>query len=43
MIKEELATAKRYPEGYPLRLLVNKQSDMKTVRLVVDTLKAMRL
>ena len=40
--KEELATAKRYPEGYPLRLLVNKQSDMKAVRLVVDTLKALR-
>jgi hypothetical protein len=40
--KEELATAKRYPEGYPLRLLVNKQSDMKAARLVIETLKALR-
>ena len=40
--KEELATAKRYPEGYPLKLLVKKESDMKAVRLVVSTLKALR-
>ena len=41
-IKEELATAKRYPEGYPLRMQVKKHSDMRVVRLVVDTLKALR-
>ena len=40
--KEELSTAKRYPEGYPLHLQVNKKSDMKAVRLVVETLKALR-
>ncbi|MCX6144984.1 MAG: DUF3788 family protein [Ignavibacteriales bacterium] len=40
--KEELVAAKRYPEGWPLHLHVNKQSDMKAVRLVVDTLKALR-
>ncbi len=40
--KEELAGAKRYLEGYPLRLKVKKESDMREVRLVVDTLKALR-
>jgi hypothetical protein len=40
--KEELVAAKRYPEGWPLRLHVSKQGDMKAVRLVVDTLKALR-
>ena len=40
--KKELAAAKRYPEGWPLRLQVKKQGDMKAVRLVVDTLKALR-
>ena len=40
--KEELASAKRYPEGYPLKLLVRKESDLRAVRLVVDTLKALR-
>jgi hypothetical protein len=40
--KAELAAAKRYPEGWPLRMQVNKQADMKAVRLVVDTLKALR-
>jgi hypothetical protein len=40
--KGELAAAKRYPEGWPLRLHVSKQGDMKAVRLVVDTLKALR-
>jgi hypothetical protein len=41
-VKEELAEAKRYPEGYPLKLLVKKESDMRGVRLVVGTLKEMR-
>ena len=41
-VKEELAEAKRYPEGYPLKLLVKKESDMSGVRLVVNTLKALR-
>ena len=40
--KEELAVAKKYPEGHPLHLQVNKRSDMNAVRLVVDTLKALR-
>jgi hypothetical protein len=41
-VKEELVAAKRYPEGWPLRLHVGKQGDMKAVRLVVDTLKTLR-
>jgi hypothetical protein len=40
--KEELVAAKRYPEGWPLRLHISKQGDMKAVRLVVDTLKTLR-
>ena len=40
--KEELKSAKRYPEGYPLLLGVSKKDDMKTVRLVVETLMSMR-
>ena len=40
--KKELAEAKRYPEGHPLRLEVKKEGDMKAVRLVVDTLKSLR-
>jgi hypothetical protein len=41
-VKEELESAKRYPEGYPLKLLVKKESDMKAVRLIVNTLKELR-
>jgi hypothetical protein len=40
--KEELAIAKRYPEGYPLKLQVKKESDVRAVHLVIGTLKAMR-
>jgi hypothetical protein len=40
--KEELSLAKKYPEGYPLRLSVNKKSDMKSVRLAIETLQSMR-
>jgi len=41
-VKKELNVAKRYPEGYPLRLLVSEEKDMKPVRLVVEMLKSMR-
>jgi hypothetical protein len=40
--KDGLQSSKRYPEGYPLLLTVGKESDMKPVRLVVETLTAMR-
>ena len=40
--KEELSVAKKYPEGYPLRLSVSKKSDMKPVRLAIETLRTMR-
>jgi len=41
--KKELESAKRYPEGFPLRLRVSKKGDMRAIRLVVDTLKSSRL
>jgi hypothetical protein len=41
-VKEAFAAAKKYPEGHPLHLLVNRQSDMRAVCLVVNTLKTMR-
>lgn len=41
-MKDGLQSAKRYPEGYPLLLNVGKESDMKPVRLVVETLMALR-
>jgi len=41
-LKKGLAEGKKYPEGHPLHLVVNKQSDMGAVRLVVDTLKSLR-
>jgi hypothetical protein len=41
-VKEALAAAKKYPEGHPLHLQVNKQSDMRTVLLVINTLKTLR-
>jgi len=40
--KDELKSVKRYPEGYPLRFKVARESDMKPVRLVVETLMSMR-
>lgn len=40
--KEELSQAKKYPEGYPLRFLVIRKSDMKPVRLVIEALNLMR-
>ena len=40
--KELLAAAKKYPEGYPLRLQIKKEGDMKVVCLVVEVLKALR-
>jgi hypothetical protein len=40
--KEELATAKKYPEGYPLRLEIKSKTDMRTVRAVIEVLKELR-
>lgn len=40
--KEELTLAKKYPEGYPLRFLVRKKSEMKAVRLVIETVLSLR-
>ena len=40
--KQELAAAKKYPEGYPLRFLVRRESDTKPVRLVIQILQSMR-
>jgi hypothetical protein len=40
--KEELATAKKYPEGYPLQLEIKGKADMRSVRLVIDVLKELR-
>lgn len=39
---DELKSAKRYPEGYPVRFEVGSKSDMNPVRLVVETLMSMR-
>jgi hypothetical protein len=38
-IREELATAKKYPEGYPLQLEIKSKTDMRTVRAVIEVLK----
>ena len=40
--KEELTSAKKYPEGYPLRFMVRRKSEMKAVRLVLDTVMSLR-
>ncbi|MGA9363282.1 MAG: DUF3788 family protein [Bacteroidota bacterium] len=40
--KEELAAAKKYPEGYPLRLEIKSKTDMRTVRTVIEVLKESR-
>jgi hypothetical protein len=40
--KAELAHTKKYPEGYPLMLHVKEARDMRSVRLVVETLKSLR-
>jgi hypothetical protein len=37
--KEELVTAKKYPEGYPLRLEIKSKTDMQEVRVVIEVLK----
>lgn len=37
-IKKELRSAKKYPEGYPLRLLVSRTSEMRVVRLILKVL-----
>jgi hypothetical protein len=41
--KEELMSARRYPEGYPLRITVSRETDFNAVRLVVRSLTSMRL
>ena len=41
-LRQELAAAKKYAEGYPLRLLVKRGSDMKSVRLIFRTLQSTR-
>ena len=41
-MREELKNAKRYPEGYPVRVAVKKKNDSAPVRTVVETLVAMR-
>lgn len=41
-VKQELTAAKKYPEGYPLRFLVKRESDMKSVRLAIQMLRSMR-
>jgi len=40
--KEELATARKYPEGYPLRLEIRSKTDMKIVRVTLEVLKELR-
>jgi hypothetical protein len=40
--KEQLAAAKKYPEGYPLRFEITKKTDMKDVRTVLEVLKELR-
>jgi hypothetical protein len=40
--KEELATAKKYPEGYPLRLEIKSKTGMRTVRVLLEVLKELR-
>ena len=41
-VREELRRAKKYSEGYPLRLSVSAKNDMRAVRLVVDALMSLR-
>lgn len=41
-VKQELSAAKKYAEGYPLRLSVKTESDMKSVRLVIGVLQSAR-
>jgi hypothetical protein len=37
-IKEQLKSAKKYPEGYPLRLEIGNKSDMQSVRTILTVL-----
>jgi hypothetical protein len=41
-VKKELKSAKRYPEGYPLRLLIARPSHMKSLHIVLELLKDCR-
>jgi uncharacterized LabA/DUF88 family protein len=40
--KEDLRKAKKYSEGYPLRLSVTRTADLKPARLIIETLLSMR-
>lgn len=41
-VKAELKAAKKYPEGYPLRLTIAKGSETKTARTAIDILIELR-
>lgn len=41
-IRNDLRSAKKYPEGYPLRLVISRPSDMKALRITLDLLKDSR-
>ena len=41
-IKSELKSAKKYPEGYPLRLAISQPSDMKALGIVLALLRDSR-
>jgi hypothetical protein len=41
-MKEALASAKKYPEGYPLRVEVRRKDDMRSVRVIINALKKAR-
>ena len=41
-IKSELSSAKKYPEGYPLRLAISQPPDMSALRIVLELLENSR-
>ncbi len=41
-LKAALRSAKKYREGYPLRLAITKQGDMRPLRVVFEVLKELR-
>ena len=40
--REQLAIARKYPEGYPLQLEIKTKTDMKAVRIALGVLKQLR-
>ena len=38
-IKEKLSSAKKYPEGYPIRLYVQNENDLNTIIQILSILK----